>query len=66
VDTRPFFSRLSQLPAFNDRAQAKRFCSPDAAGTVASTYGINLPSGYNMTERLVDITCRALRDVLVR
>ncbi len=66
VDTRPFFSRLSQLPAFNDRAQAKRLCSPDAAGTVASTYGINLPSGYNMTERLVDITCRALRDVLVR
>jgi len=64
IDTRPFFTPLSQLPAFSDRPQSRRFCTPRAAGLVPGTYGINLPSGYNMTEELVDITCRAFREVL--
>jgi perosamine synthetase len=66
IDTRPFFSPLSSLPAFADRPQSKRFCVPDAAGLHAATCGINLPSGYNMTEDLVDVVCGAFREVLRR
>jgi perosamine synthetase len=64
IDTRPFFSPLSSLPAFDRRPQSKRFCTPDAAGLKVAKYGINLPSGYNMTEPLVDTVCRAFREVL--
>jgi perosamine synthetase len=64
IDSRPFFSRLSSLPAFDGRESAKRFVGPRDKGIPASTCGINLPSGYNMTEELVDIVCRAFRDAL--
>ena len=62
IDLRPFFSRLSTLPAFEGRESAKRFVGPNDKGVAASTRGVNLPSGYNMTEDLVDIVCRAVRD----
>jgi perosamine synthetase len=64
IDTRPFFSRLASLPAFERKESAKRFVGPRDNGVLPSTCGINLPSGYNMTEDLVDIVCSALRDVL--
>ena len=64
IDTRPFFSPLSSLPAFDDRPAAKRFCRPDNVGASLSRRGINLPSGYMMTEKLVDIVCGAFREVL--
>lgn len=64
IDTRPFFSPLSTLPAFADRPASKRFCTPDATGLPVAAHGINLPSGYNMTEDLVDIVCRAFGEVL--
>ncbi|HWG06326.1 MAG TPA: DegT/DnrJ/EryC1/StrS family aminotransferase [Beijerinckiaceae bacterium] len=66
IDTRPFFSALSRLPAFDDRPDSKRFCTPNAKGLQPATYGINLPSGYNMTEDLVDIVCRAFCETLER
>jgi perosamine synthetase len=62
IDARPFFSRLSTLPAFEGREIAKRFLGPNDKGIAASTHGVNLPSGYNMTEDLVDIVCRAVQD----
>lgn len=65
IDSRPFFSRLSTLPAFEGRERAKRFTGPDAKGIHASTCGINLPSGYNMTEDLVDVVCRALKETIL-
>lgn len=64
IDSRPFFSRLSTLPAFENRERAKRFVGPKSHGVAPSTFGINLPSGYNMTEELVDIVCRAFKDAL--
>ena len=66
IDTRPFFSALSGLPAFADRTASKRFCTPGAAGLHPATHGINLPSGYNMTEQLVDMVCTAFREVVQR
>ena len=66
VDTRPFFSQLSSLPAFADRPQSRRFCSPTDKGAHVATHGVNLPSGYNMTEDLVDQVCRAFRETLMQ
>ena len=64
IDSRPFFSRLSTLPAFADRPKAKRFVTPADKGARIAEYGVNLPSGYNMTEGLADIVCGALREII--
>ncbi len=64
IDTRPFFSPLSSLPAFADRPQAKRFASPSSTGAGIAAYGVNLPSGYHMDEAKVDLVARAFREVL--
>jgi perosamine synthetase len=64
IDTRPFFSPLSSLPAFSDRTDATRFVSPLNRGHALSRSAINLPSGYNMDEAKVDLVCRALREIL--
>ena len=64
IDTRPFFSPLSSLPAFADRAQARRFVTAHDKGQTIAKYGINLPSAQNMTEEKADIVCQALLEVL--
>jgi perosamine synthetase len=64
IDSRPFFSRLSTLPAFDGRDSAKRFVGPNDKGIPASTFGVNLPSGYNMTEETVNIVVHALEDII--
>jgi perosamine synthetase len=64
IDTRPFFSPLSSLKAFEGRTPSLRFVRPDADGARISRTGLNLPSGYNMTEDKVDLVCRALHEVL--
>jgi perosamine synthetase len=64
IDSRPFFSRLSSLPAFAERSNSKRFVRENDRGAMISQFGINLPSGYNLRESDVDIVCRALRESL--
>jgi perosamine synthetase len=64
IDSRPFFSRLSGLPAFDDRPAAKRFVTGTTKGDHPARFGVNLPSGYNMTEPLVDRVCRAFIEIL--
>jgi perosamine synthetase len=64
IDTRPFFSPLSSLTAFADRPAAKRFVTPMDRGARIAEFGVNLPSGYNMTEDLVDLVCGALREII--
>ena len=51
-------------PAFDDRPAAKRFVTPDDRGAKIAEFGVNLPSGYNMTEDLVDVVCAALREIV--
>ncbi|HXQ13238.1 MAG TPA: DegT/DnrJ/EryC1/StrS family aminotransferase [Caulobacteraceae bacterium] len=64
IDTRPFFSQLSTLGAFADRPASKRFLSPNDKGARVATYGINLPSGYNIDEAKADLVSRALKEIL--
>jgi perosamine synthetase len=64
VDTRPFFSPLSTLPAFRDRPQSRRFTGPGDRGRAVARSGLNLPSGHTMTEDLVDLVCRIVDEVM--
>lgn len=64
IDSRPFFSRLSDLPAFDEHLSSKRFVTAEERGAAIARCGINLPSGYNMTEALVDRVCSALREII--
>ncbi|MDE2017238.1 MAG: DegT/DnrJ/EryC1/StrS family aminotransferase [Hyphomicrobiales bacterium] len=64
IDSRPFFSRLSTLPAFADRPESTRFVTPRDKGARAAEYGVNLPSGYDMTEAKADVVCGALREIV--
>jgi perosamine synthetase len=52
IDTRPFFSRLSTLPAYANLPSAARFLPEATNGSHAAGYGINLPSGYHVTEEI--------------
>ncbi|CTQ54746.1 Putative pyridoxal phosphate-dependent aminotransferase EpsN [Roseibium album] len=65
IDSRPFFSRLSQIPAFADRPESARFLPEVPQGANAAEYGVNLPSGYGMTEEKVARVVSALNEILV-
>jgi perosamine synthetase len=64
IDTRPFFSQLSSLPALAERPAAKRFVTPTDKGAHVAAFGLNLPSGYHMDEAKVDLVSRAFREIL--
>lgn len=64
IDSRPFFTPLSTLPAFDERPAAKRFVTPRDAGHRIAAHGVNLPSGYNMTEEKADIVASAVREII--
>jgi perosamine synthetase len=58
IDSRPFFPPMSSFPMFTSRAEAN-----PVAYRIARQ-GLNLPSGHNLTEEIVDRVCGSLRDVL--
>jgi len=60
VDCRPFFYPLSALPAFANHPQAEAARRRNSAAARLSPYGVNLPSGLNMTEELVAVVCDQL------
>ncbi|MEL6476487.1 MAG: DegT/DnrJ/EryC1/StrS family aminotransferase [Pseudomonadota bacterium] len=64
VDTRPFFSPLSSLGAFAEAPEATRLVTPQDRGRPVAAAGLNLPSGYHMTEAKVEQVCAALDQVL--
>lgn len=65
IDTRPFFTPLSQLPAFADRPQGARFLPTKPKGNDVAKFGINLPSGYGLDEAAVEQVVRALSACLM-
>lgn len=64
IDCRPFFHPLSSLPAYEILAQAKQASHRNQISYQISQYGINLPSGFNMTEEKVRYVCDALKNIL--
>lgn len=64
VDTRPFFSRLSELEAYDNVPGSARFLPQITRGEHAARCGINLPSGYGLSEADVEFVCNALEQSL--
>lgn len=64
IDSRPFFSPLSSLPAYQLHKQAHIAKIKNIISYKISPYGINLPSGMNMTKELVTYVCGTLKEVL--
>jgi len=64
IDCRPFFHPLSSLPAYKNLEHAQQARQRNHVSYQISPYGINLPSGLNMTEEKVKYVCDALKDIL--
>ncbi len=64
IDCRPFFRPLSFIPAYKDLEQSQHARRRNKVGHEISRYGINLPSGLNLTEEKVRYVCSALKGIL--
>lgn len=64
IDCRPFFHPLSSLPAYKDFPGSSIARERNKISYQISPYGINLPSGMNMTVEKVQYVCSALRAIL--
>jgi len=66
IDSRPFFHPLSSIPAYHDLPQAQAARERNSVSYRISPYGLNLPSGLNMTKETVGYVCDALKVILER
>lgn len=66
IDTRPFFSPLSSIPAYAKTEQGLMSAKRNVNSYAVSNYGINLPSGLQLTEDDVMAVCAALQSILKR
>jgi len=64
VDCRPFFQPLSSLPAYANTVEADRARDRNTVSYAISPYGVNLPSGMNLTEETVDYVCQQIKNLL--
>jgi len=61
IDCRPFFFPLSSIPAYRDSEEARVARARNHTAYRVTPYGINLPSGLNLTESDVVRVCAALK-----
>ncbi len=64
IDCRPFFYPLSSIPAYQALEQAKEARQRNKNAYKISPYGLNLPSGMNMTEEKVGYVCDVLKTII--
>jgi perosamine synthetase len=64
IDTRPFFYPLSSLPAYSEFPQSLVAQEQNTNSYAISSYGVNLPSGFNMTQENVFFVCEQFKQVL--
>jgi perosamine synthetase len=64
IDTRPFFHPLSSLPAYKNLLSAKLARDRNHHSYRVSQYGINLPSGMDMTREKVIYICEKIKEIL--
>jgi len=64
IDARPFFYPLSSLPAYRHLGGAAEWASRNPNVYAISPWGVNLPSGFNLTEALVERIASVIRTVL--
>jgi perosamine synthetase len=64
IDTRPFFSPLSSIPAYAGTEQGRLAARRNTVSYAIAPWGLNLPCGLDMTEAKADRVCTALSDIL--
>jgi perosamine synthetase len=64
IECRPFFHALSSIPAYQKLEQAKKARQRNKSAYKISPYGINLPSGMNMTKEKVAYVCEIFKSAL--
>jgi perosamine synthetase len=64
IDSRPFFSPLSGIPAFRDAEQAKVARARNRVAYALTPYGINLPSALGLSRQDVGRVCERLRTIV--
>jgi perosamine synthetase len=64
IDTRPFFHPLSSLPAYENSHSAKLARERNHHSYHIAKYGINLPSGMNLTQEKVTYVCEKIKKIL--
>jgi perosamine synthetase len=64
IDSRPFFHPLSSLPAYRGSPDAAAARKRNTVSYEISPYGVNLPSGLDMTEAKVALVVSVLRRLL--
>jgi perosamine synthetase len=65
IDCRPFFHPLSSLPAYQHLEHSKQARNRNIISYRLSPYGINLPSGFNMTDQKVRYVCNVIKEILM-
>lgn len=66
IDTRPFFSPLSSIPAYGTTPQAEMARGRNRVSYDVTPYGLNLPSGLNLDQESVHRVCEVLKRILRR
>lgn len=64
IDARPFFHPLSSIPAYQSHPSAVGMREANPVAYRLSPYGINLPSGLQLTEGDVAHVCNKLMEIL--
>lgn len=64
IDCRPFFYPLSSLQAYQAAGQARQAREKNRNAYRISPYGLNLPSGMNMTKEETAYVCTVLKTIL--
>lgn len=64
IDSRPFFSPLSSLPAYETDPEARRAQERNRVSYRISPYGINLPSPLNLTRDKAHAVGEALKEII--
>jgi perosamine synthetase len=63
VASRPFFSPLSSLPAYDSNPKAATAAEQNATSYRLGPNGVNLPSALLLTEAQVERVCECLREI---
>lgn len=64
IDTRPFFHPLSSLPAYRGLGGAEKWRQKNPVSYALAPWGVNLPSGLNLTEELVARVSRSVKELI--
>ena len=65
IDTRPFFHPLSSLPAYEGTEEARKAKGRNRISYEISEYGVNLPSGFNVTQSAAAYVSGVLKRIVV-